>query len=113
MIKLEHPEIKAAVVMPAESSSGQGPLIRSGYSATAQIVLQGAQHVLAIPEAAIEFSGDSTFVYVANDPQAVQPVYERRLVQTGISDGIYIEIRSGLKEGETIRGGKVIAPSND
>lgn len=106
-------EIKAAVVMPTESSSGQGPLIRSGYSATAQIVLQGAQHVLAIPEAAIEFSGDSTFVYVANDPQAVQPVYERRYVQTGISDGIYIEICSGLKEGETIRGGKVIAPSND
>ena len=106
-------EIKAAVAMPTDASGGQGPLIRSGYSATAQIVLQGAPHVLAIPEAAIEFSGDSTFVYVANDPQADQPVYERRLVQTGISDGIYIEIRSGLKEDETIRGGKVIAQPND
>ncbi len=106
-------EIKAAVAMPTDASGGQGPLIRSGYSATAQIVLQGAPHVLAIPEAAIEFSGDSTFVYVADDPQADQPVYERRLVQTGISDGIYIEIRSGLKEDETIRGGKVIAQPND
>ena len=49
-------EIKAAVHAPDSVQ------IRSGYSANAEIVLQRAQKVLAVPEGIIEFSGDSTFV---------------------------------------------------
>ncbi len=94
-------EIKAAVRLPEGTDSGR---LRSGYSATAQIVLEEAKNVLTIPEAAIEFSGDSTFVYVITDARAVPPVYERRAVVTGLSDGINIEVRSGLKKGEEVRG---------
>ena len=50
-------EIKAAVHAPDSVQ------IRSGYSANAEIVLQRAQKVLAVPEGIIEFSGDSTFVW--------------------------------------------------
>ena len=98
-------EIKAAVRLPEEVST---EAIRSGYSATAQIVLDQAKGVLAIPEAAIEFSGDSTFVYVISQPDAKQPTYERRLVTTGLSDGINIEVRSGLKKNESVRGALIV-----
>ena len=54
-------EIKAAVHAPDSVQ------IRSGYSANAEIVLQRAQKVLAVPEGIIEFSGDSTFVWVMTD----------------------------------------------
>ena len=98
-------EIKAAVRLPEEVSA---EAIRSGYSATAQIVLEEANHVLTIPEAAIEFSGDSTFVYVITNPASNKPSYERRAVATGLSDGINIEIRSGLKADESVRGALIV-----
>ena len=105
-------EIKAAVTVPSTSledgTQGAAPLIRSGYSATASIVLEEARQVLTIPEAAIEFSGDSTFVYVISNPSANDPTYERRQVQTGLSDGINIEIQSGLKADEAVRGSVII-----
>ena len=101
-------EIKAAVRVPTDSLGGSAALIRSGYSATANIVLENANHVLTIPEAAIEFSGDSTFVYIVKNPGAKELEYERRQVQTGLSDGINIEVRSGLKAEERVRGGIVV-----
>ena len=100
-------EIKAAVTVPTASPDGKAPLIRSGYSATAQIVLQGAHQVLAIPEAAIEFSGDSAFVYLVGGTDK-QPTYTRTSVQTGLSDGINIEIRSGLKASDKVRGSLLV-----
>ena len=106
-------EIKAAVNVPADSIGSNASLIRSGYSATAQIVLEKSDKVLTIPEAAIEFSGDSTFVYVVKQGNAKEKTYERRLVTTGLSDGINIEIRSGLKEDELVRGNIIVADNKD
>lgn len=96
-------EIKAAVNLPTSSEQ-----IRSGYSANAEIVLAEARGVLSVPESAIEFSGNDTFVYVVKD-SGKEKTYERRKVTTGLSDGINIEIRSGLKKGETVRGPKKVA----
>ena len=96
-------EIKAAVNLPTSSEQ-----IRSGYSANAEIVLAEARGVLSVPESAIEFSGNDTFVYVIKG-SGKDKTYERRKVTTGLSDGINIEIRSGLKKGETVRGPKKIA----
>ena len=101
-------EIKAAVRVPTDSLGGSAAIIRSGYSATANIVLENANQVLTIPEAAIEFSGDSTFVYIVKNPGAKELEYERRQVQTGLSDGINIEVRSGLKAEERVRGGIIV-----
>ena len=96
-------EIKAAVNLPTSSEQ-----IRSGYSANAEIVLAEARGVLSVPESAIEFSGNDTFVYVVKG-SGKGKTYERRKVTTGLSDGINIEIRSGLKKGETVRGPKKVA----
>ncbi len=100
-------EIKAAVAVPADSLGSR--FIRSGYSATADIVLEKADKVLTIPEAAIEFSGDSTFVYVVKDAKATPVTYERRAVMTGLSDGMNIEIRSGLRKEEKVRGSIILS----
>ncbi len=90
-------EIKAAVTVP------QGNAIRSGYSANAEIELASAKGVLTVPESAIEFSDNDTYVYVIKG-SGDDKTYERRKVATGLSDGINIEIKSGLKKSEKVRG---------
>ena len=90
-------EIKAAIKVPDSVT------VRSGYSANAEIVLERAMQVLAVPESAIEFSGDSTFVHVLTDSVPEQK-FTRRQVTTGMSDGIRIEIKNGLEEGQQVRG---------
>ena len=95
-------EIKAAV------SLKDGGQMRSGYSANAEIVLAQAKHVLTVPESAIEFSGDSTLVYVAGG-EGKERTYVRRSVLTGLSDGVNIEVKSGLKAGDIVRGPQQVA----
>lgn len=90
-------EIKAAISAPDSVK------IRSGYSANAEIVLERAQKTLALPESTIEFSGDSTFVYVLTDSVPTQN-FERRPVQVGMSDGIKIAVKSGISVKDKIRG---------
>ncbi len=79
-------EIKAAI------SLKDSVFIRSGYSASADIVLDKRDSVLAIPEGLITFSKDSAFVEVETAPQT----FEKRYIKTGLSDGINIEVISGI-----------------
>ena len=104
-------EIKAAVSVPA-ASSASAPALRSGYSANAEIVLARAQNVLTIPESAIEFQGDSTFVYIVKS-DSPKPEYERRAVTTGLSDGVNIEIKKGLTTKDKVRGPEIITDDNE
>lgn len=99
-------EVKAAVTAVRDGK------IRSGYSANAEIVLAKAEGVLSVPESAIEFSGDSTFVYVAGGA-GEQKTYRRTHVVTGLSDGVNIEIKSGITTKDKVRGPQVIADTND
>ena len=94
-------EIKAAVKLT------EGWKIRSGYSANAEIVLAKADKVLSIPESAIEFSGDSTFVYVVKE-EGKSKTYERKQVETGLSDGVDIEIKKGITAKDKVRGPEII-----
>jgi len=94
-------EVKAAVSVP------QGSSLRSGYSANAEIELQSAKGVLCVPESAIEFEGEDTYVYVVKG-EGSNKKYERKKVVTGLSDGVNIEIRSGLQKADKVRGPKVV-----
>lgn len=91
-------QIKAAVNVSTDE------MIRSGYSANAEIVLQRAEGVLSIQESALEFQSDSTFVYLKTGEQQ----YVRTPVTTGLSDGVNIEITSGLKAGDKVRGTRIL-----
>ena len=90
-------EIKAAVQAP------NGITIRSGYSANAEIVLERAENILAVPESAIEFSNDSTFVYLLTNSGKPQQ-FKRQPVEVGLSDGIKIVVKSGITENDKVRG---------
>ena len=99
-------EIKAAIDVKGAKD------LRSGYSANAEIVLQTAKNVLTIPESAVEFSGDSTFVYLVKG-KGEQKTYERHPVTIGISDGVNIEIKKGLSQKDIVRGPQVVAETKE
>jgi HlyD family secretion protein len=77
----------------------KGVFLRAGYSSTADIVLASKKNVLAISESVLQFENNKTFVEVETAPQ----VFEKRFIQTGLSDGINIEILSGIKKGEKVK----------
>ena len=86
----------------------EGGKIRSGYSANAEIVLASVTKALSIPESAIEFSGDSTFVYVIKG-EGKNKEYKRTQVETGLSDGVNIEIKKGITAKDKVRGPEVVS----
>ncbi len=90
-------EVKAALQLP------EGVQMRAGYSANATVTLNGAKSVLSVPEAIVEFSGDSTFVYCLTDSVPKQK-FERKSITTGISNGIDIEVKSGIDSKTILRG---------
>lgn len=79
-------EIKAKVALK------EGKFIRSGYSANADIVLDKRDKVMAIEEGLLQYKGDSAYVEVETKPQT----FEKKYLQTGLSDGIKIEVKNGL-----------------
>ena len=82
--------------------------IRAGLSANASIILDRADSVIAVKEALVQFDKETKapFVEVAVGPQQ----FERRDIELGISDGIFVEVKSGLSEEDKI---KVWNPIND
>jgi len=93
-------EMKAAVKVPKDI------FVRAGYSANAQIVFSKSEHVITIPESCIEFGGDTAFVYVlkTKEPQ----VFTKKQIKIGLSDGVKIEVKSGLKLTDKIRGAEIL-----
>lgn len=76
-------------------------LIRAGYSANASLVLDTKENVLVIPEALLQFDKvtDKPYVEVAVGDQK----FERKEVEIGISDGVNVEIISGLTETDKVK----------
>jgi HlyD family secretion protein len=93
-------EIKAAV------KATNAAFIRAGYSANAEIVLARADDVLTVPEGTIEYSNDSAFVYVLQKEGTPQE-FDKQYVETGLSDGVNIEIKKGVSLESKIRGNLV------
>lgn len=75
--------------------------IRAGYSANASLVLEKKEDILVIPEALLQFDKktDKPYVEVAKGEQE----FERRDIEIGISDGVNVEIVSGLSESDQVK----------
>jgi HlyD family secretion protein len=73
--------------------------IRAGYSASANIILDRRSQVLAVEEGNLVFEKDKTFAYAAKSTGG----FEKREVKTGLSDGINIEIVTGLTSEDRIK----------
>lgn len=78
----------------------RGENMLEGMSATAEIVLSAEENVLTVPVAALSEIGSQTIVYTTYDEKSGTlgaPV----TVQTGVSDGVYVQILSGLSQGDS------------
>lgn len=89
-------EIRAAV------QTGDDTFIRAGSSANADLVLARKEQVLTVPESALVFEGDKVFVEVQRAPQQ----FERREIEVGISDGLKIEVLSGVEPSDQLKNGE-------
>ncbi len=74
-------------------------VLRAGYSANAEIIIEKREQVLLIPERVIEFSADTARVNIL----LADNTTEERIIQTGLSDAISIEVIAGLDEGTKLR----------
>jgi HlyD family secretion protein len=74
-----------------------GKALRAGYSATAEVKIEEHRHTLVLPERLLIFADGKKFVEVPDGKEAV-----RREVQTGLSDGLNVEILAGVKEGQQV-----------
>jgi HlyD family secretion protein len=76
-----------------------GATLRAGYSANADIVINRKDSVLVVPERLVTFANDSATVEIL-DSSAHE--VSQRLIVTGLSDGLQIEVVEGLELGELI-----------
>ncbi|MGB5653330.1 MAG: efflux RND transporter periplasmic adaptor subunit, partial [Robiginitalea sp.] len=76
-------------------------LIRAGYSANASLTLEKKEDIMVIQEALLQFDRetDKPYVEVATGDQQ----FERREIEIGISDGVNVEVVSGLEMGDEIK----------
>jgi HlyD family secretion protein len=94
-------EIKAAIVQKATQ------YIRAGYSANADIVLDEKPHVMAIREALVQYEKDKPFVEIETTPQT----FVKKDVKLGLSDGINVEVISGVAMGDKIKVPETAGPA--
>ncbi len=93
-------EIRAAVKVK------EGQHLRSGYSGNADIELDRRDSVLTVPESVVEFNakGDSAFVQLKQPGD--RATYKRTYIKTGLSDGLNIEVLSGIDAAAELKGAK-------
>ena len=72
-------------------------MLRPEMTASVTILLEKREGVLAVPAKAVQRERGRTIVYVLADGRA-----ERREIKAGWRDGQWIEVASGLEEGETV-----------
>ncbi len=75
--------------------------VRAGYSANASIVLEEKKDVLAMKEALLQFDKETQKPYV--EIETGENEFERKELELGVSDGIDVEIVSGLEKDDKIK----------
>lgn len=96
-------EENGAVQFPIKGTlnNKDNTFIRAGLSANASIILEKAEKVLAIKESLIQFDEKTkkSFVEIETGNQK----FEKRTITLGVSDGIYVEIKSGISKDDKIK----------
>lgn len=100
-ISLKAKKQENAITFPVEIrlTDAGGTTLRAGYSANAEIIIEKREDVVRIPERLVTFEKDSAWVMV----QRADGTDEKRLIKTGLSDAIQVEVLSGLEAGEQVR----------
>lgn len=85
-----------------ELDPNQTIVLRAGYSANADVIIREKNDVLTIPERLVTFAdgGKTASVELSTgDPKAAPKKVD---IKTGISDGLNVEVVSGLKKGDKV-----------
>ncbi|MDY7393809.1 efflux RND transporter periplasmic adaptor subunit [Aureibaculum sp. 2210JD6-5] len=85
--------------------------LRAGYSANAEIILEEKDSVLSIREALLQFDKKTEKPYV--EVKTGEDKFERRDIKTGISDGINVEILSGITADDELKVWNKMAKKDD
>lgn len=85
----------------ADVTLDQDYYLRAGYSANAEIILEEKDSVMSIREALLKFDKETEKPYV--EIKTGEDSFERRDLELGISDGINVEIISGLEAEDEIK----------
>ncbi len=80
---------------------GDTTFIRAGLSANASIILARADSVLALKEALVQFDDETKKPFV--EVETADQKFERRDVELGVSDGIYVEVKSGVTASDKVK----------
>ncbi|WP_163517739.1 efflux RND transporter periplasmic adaptor subunit [Gelidibacter japonicus] len=75
--------------------------IRAGLSANASIILERAENVLAINEALVQFDPQTQKPFV--EVMVGEQKFERRDLELGISDGIFVQVKNGIGKSDKIK----------
>jgi HlyD family secretion protein len=99
-ISLKARKVENATTFPVEIRLTEvgGATLRAGLSANAEIIIQRRERVLTVPERVVTFQGDTAWVSV----QRADGTAEKRVIRTGLSDAIQVEVVSGLRAGEKV-----------
>ncbi|MCG3117890.1 MAG: Multidrug resistance protein MdtA [bacterium] len=89
-----------ATVFPVEviMTATNGNVLRAGYSASAEIIIQKKEKVLMIPERLVTFKNDTARVLLPKPDGTTA----EKIIQTGLSDALNVEVISGLEEGQEV-----------
>ncbi len=85
----------------ADLTLDEDTFIRAGYSANGSLVVENKQEIMVIAEALLQFDRRTQLPYV--EVEISDQNFERRDVTTGLSDGIKVEILSGVSMDDKIK----------
>jgi HlyD family secretion protein len=99
-ISLKAKKEETATTFPVEIiiKAASNVTLRAGFSANADIIIQKREKALTIPERVVYFDKKETYVMVSR----ADGTSEKRIIKTGLSDAINVELISGLEEGEKV-----------
>lgn len=75
--------------------------VRAGYSANASLILERKDNIMAVEESLLQFDRETEKPYV--EIQIGDQKFERRDIEIGLSDGVNVEVISGLTEDDQIK----------
>lgn len=75
--------------------------IRAGLSANASIILARADSVLAVKEALVQFDDETKKPFV--EVETANQQFERKAIELGVSDGIFVEVKSGIAATDRVK----------
>lgn len=80
----------------------RGAVLRAGYSANADVIIREKKNILVIPERLVIFEKDGKETYVEVPSKSAGENARKVPVKLGLSDGLNVQVLSGLKEGDKV-----------